>query len=572
MKSIRQIVAFVTVGVFALSKPLYGEALPPRSPVALPRLLYGVNLLMNGDAEAGVGSLDGSTGGTPVPAWATTGPLIAVKYGIGNSFPAPNDPGPSARGLNFFSGGPSNALSSATQSIDLSAIAPGIDTAQVQYELSGYLGGYAQQADSARFTLTFLDGTGSILGTATIGPVTVSDRGSATSLLFRSTAGSVPATTRSIMAVLTMTRAEGAFNDGYADDLSIVLTPAGATGNLIAPADGLVTGPATMHLLADAHGAGTVSVTSVEFLVLSNGTWRSAGVDLAAPFETFWNTPDNLRSQRLLFGVRVTGSDGNAVSFPDGWHAVDYRESLDQADVNENWVATRYYLNQRAIKPGGECRCNVSSVVMILAMNGVIAPDQMDEKALELYESVTDPNDLNPTCRAGNSTRMTQVINQEGQRANRPVLAQSVTMPGSRESFWTLLKAEIDQDHPVMIGTFVTSAGHIMVIVGYRESGAERELIAYDPYGRWEGTLNQWNENSEDLSSSKGRWVRYDLNTFPLGTFLITTHRTDLGQASAPLATAPTTPADVISDEPETSAEYFGVPTVQNVLIPALMR
>ena len=286
----RRLGLVLAIGAYSLGSPLKGLAMPALAPVALPKLMYGVNLLTNSDAEAGAGSLDGTTGGTPVPGWTTTGPLIAVKYGIGNSFPAPTDPGPSDRGLNFFSGGPSNGLSSATQSIDLSSITEGVDTGQVHYELSGYLGGYAEQADSAQFSLTFLDGTGSVIGSTRIGPVTVTDRGSTTSLLFRSSTGAVPATTRTVLAVLTMTRAEGSFNDGYADDLSVVLTPSGATGTRTEPPDGMVTGriigPDTLRLSADAHGVGTVSVASVEFLVLWDRTWKSAGIDLTEPYET----------------------------------------------------------------------------------------------------------------------------------------------------------------------------------------------------------------------------------------------------------------------------------------------
>ena len=210
---------------------------------------------------------------------------------------------------------------------------------------------------------------------------------------------------------------------------------------------------------------------------------------------------------------------------------------------------------------------------MTLAMNGVIASDQMGAKALELYNSVTSPNDKNPNCRAGNANLMQQALIWEGQRVNRPLDAQLIPMPGSRDVFWSLIRAEIDSGHPVIIGTFVTSVGHVMVIVGYRQAGLKRELIAYDPYGRWKGTINSWDANAEnDPASARGRWVHYDLATFPLGTYLITAHRTDLGQTNTPLAVGPTTPADLMSDEPELPMEYFGVPTFQNVMIPSLIR
>ena len=43
-------------------------------------------------------------------------------------------------------------------------------------------------------------------------------------------------------------------------------------------------------------------------------------------------------------------------------------------------------------------------------------------------------------------------------------------------------------------------------------------------------------------------------------------------QTNTPLAVGPTTPADLMSDEPELPMEYFGVPTFQNVMIPSLIR
>ena len=45
-------------------------------------------------------------------------------------------------------------------------------------------------------------------------------------MLERGTSGGLPVGTRSINALLQMTRTDGAYNDGYADNLSLVLTAA----------------------------------------------------------------------------------------------------------------------------------------------------------------------------------------------------------------------------------------------------------------------------------------------------------------------------------------------------------
>ncbi len=116
---------------------------------------------------------------------------------------------------------------SATQSIDVSsADAAAIDTGNTPFNLSGYLGGFSTDGDNATLSITFKSALGSPLGTASIGPVSAADRGNVTGLLPRSTSGNVPTGTRQIDVLLQMTRTAGAFNDGYADNLSLVFTTA----------------------------------------------------------------------------------------------------------------------------------------------------------------------------------------------------------------------------------------------------------------------------------------------------------------------------------------------------------
>src|ERR1700722_12892666 len=55
-------------------------------------------------------------------------------------------------------------------------------------------------------------------------PVTEPDRDGATTLLFRSISGEVPEGTRSIIVEMDATRFEGAYDDGYADNLSLVVS------------------------------------------------------------------------------------------------------------------------------------------------------------------------------------------------------------------------------------------------------------------------------------------------------------------------------------------------------------
>ncbi len=183
---------------------------------------FGTNRVVNGDAEAGAGSPSGDV--VPVPGWTTTsGNFTAVQYGASGGFPAVTDPGPANRGSNFFAGGPDAASSSAFQFISLTPNASVIDAGQASFTLSGYFGGFADQNDFSTLTATFLDSSNNVLGSTQIGAVSAANRSDASGLLLRSADGFVPAGARTINLGLAMTRTDGSYNDGYADNLSLVL-------------------------------------------------------------------------------------------------------------------------------------------------------------------------------------------------------------------------------------------------------------------------------------------------------------------------------------------------------------
>jgi hypothetical protein len=208
--------------------------------------LLGSNLIVNGGAESAAGAADSNTV-VALPGWSTSGLLTAVRYGATAGYPTAADAGPAQRGANFLTGG--NAVSSAgTQVIDLSDIVASVDAGTVAFTLSGYLGGFGNQNDVAALSATFKSESGATLATTTIGPVTAADRSNVTSLLFRTGRGAVPSGTRQVQVHLAMTRAGGLSNDGYADELSLVLTPAtlpgapiGATANAVNGGEAAVT-------------------------------------------------------------------------------------------------------------------------------------------------------------------------------------------------------------------------------------------------------------------------------------------------------------------------------------------
>ncbi len=188
---------------------------------------FNSNLIVNSDAEAG-GLGPTSNTVVAVPGWTTTSTFTIHQYGDSN-YMLYTDPGPSNRGNNFFYGGPGGTPSTGTQNIGVTGGAGLINTGNVSFALSGWFGGYDGQDDNAVLTASFLDANNILLGSSSIGGVSSSDRNGASGLLFRASNGSVPVGTQNINVLLTMTRLQGSDNDGYADNLSLVLTASTAS-------------------------------------------------------------------------------------------------------------------------------------------------------------------------------------------------------------------------------------------------------------------------------------------------------------------------------------------------------
>ncbi len=174
----------------------------------------GSNLIVNGDAESGVAGWTGFEGYSM---------FQSVDYG--NNWVLPTQPGPLDRGSKMFTG--LTAQAAGFQALDLGALAG----QSLHYELSGYLGGWAAQGDNALLYVSFLDAQDNEIGHAVIGPVTPADRNNQTGLFLRTASGQLPANTSSLMFSLSMERLGGGDNDGYADNLSFVVSsvPEGST-------------------------------------------------------------------------------------------------------------------------------------------------------------------------------------------------------------------------------------------------------------------------------------------------------------------------------------------------------
>jgi len=148
----------------------------------------------------------------------------AIRYGAYGGFPSSTSPGTATkRGKNFFAGGYSTAnKSSIYQTLDLAWAAAAVDAGKGKYTLSAYLGGYGSTENDARVIVKFFNAAGKALASKTIGPVTPPDRANNTGLFPRTFSGSVPRMARKARVTVIFTRYAGSYNDGYADNVSLV--------------------------------------------------------------------------------------------------------------------------------------------------------------------------------------------------------------------------------------------------------------------------------------------------------------------------------------------------------------
>jgi hypothetical protein len=84
-------------------------------------------------------------------------------------------------------------------------------------------GGFSDQRDHAALTVTWESQAGEALSHATIGPVSPGQRRNTSGTLYRATSGVVPRTATTAVVSLVLTREDGVYDDGYADNLGLTI-------------------------------------------------------------------------------------------------------------------------------------------------------------------------------------------------------------------------------------------------------------------------------------------------------------------------------------------------------------
>jgi hypothetical protein len=204
----------------------------------------------------------------PIPSWTSTPNFTEHAYDPSGAFPSTTVSDGIGGGAQFFAGGPQNTandVETASQVISIADAATEIDMGTASATVSADLGGYATQDDNAAVTATFLDGGGAALRDVTIGPVMAADRGSATTMVARTATAAVPTGARSVRVTIKMTKLSGAYNDGYADNVSLALSQGGMPGQLPPPTEGSTVNavPESGTVLVKVPHAGFVPLASL---------------------------------------------------------------------------------------------------------------------------------------------------------------------------------------------------------------------------------------------------------------------------------------------------------------------
>jgi hypothetical protein len=199
------------------------------------------NLLadQNPGAESGPSSSTGNDVFTP-PDWSAYPGLspraTTVRYGA-PAFPTVTQGSAIGGGNSFFAGGPTGTDDSGAGELVLQPVAlpasviADVDAGGVQATASACLGGYADQNDYADAYVRYTDAGGAEKTHTIVGGPQASQRGGVTKLMPEAGAPvTLPAGTRNVVAHLDFFRTPdttGGYNDGYADNVSVRLSPAG---------------------------------------------------------------------------------------------------------------------------------------------------------------------------------------------------------------------------------------------------------------------------------------------------------------------------------------------------------
>jgi hypothetical protein len=204
----------------AMSLGALALALATSPVLAATTTAFGVNLVKNGNAEAGVASSNGQTG-VAIPGWEAISDsnFTVVRYGTAGGFPTTAN-APRKGGNQFFSAGAEHfgECDTLIQPIFIKGRNSLIDGHHVKVTLGAWVATYDSQQDNAIVLLKFGDDSNNSLGSTQLPTQT------ATNNVFHHLTKTVvlPRRTRELTVVLESTNHIG-YCDAYFDKISVKL-------------------------------------------------------------------------------------------------------------------------------------------------------------------------------------------------------------------------------------------------------------------------------------------------------------------------------------------------------------
>jgi hypothetical protein len=188
----------------------------------------------------------------------------------------------------------------------VSGAAAEIDAGKVTATLSALLGGYATQTDHATVTATFLNAAGAPAGAVGLPTVAPAERGSVTALVARSASAPVPAGTRGISVRIDAIRDEGSYNDGYVDNVRLVLAGPAVFNKTVVVR--VVSGKVRIRVPGSNQ---FVDLTGTEGIPLGSTVDTLSGVVELTSVPKAGGSPQSARFYEGVFKVTQTGSTTN---------------------------------------------------------------------------------------------------------------------------------------------------------------------------------------------------------------------------------------------------------------------
>lgn len=233
--------------------------------------------------------------------------------------------------------------------------------------------------------------------------------------------------------------------------------------------------------------------------VASGGAGRWAPVSVSRP------APDRLALSKNLFGPPVPWHFGDILPRPAAIPVV----SLAVPYVNQVYDVPPDH--------DGSGACGPSSMVMVLAFLNKVAPKPItvpDPLPHESRFGALVPAVQNAVCEPNLGAVHAKMLDYL-----RPTFP-NVAIFYDDKATWARVKSELDAGRPVILGTRVTPAGHLMVARGYlsdgrllindpagdREQAARRPSLAFSPTG-----VRYWNRDGDkavyEWDALDVRWV-----------------------------------------------------------------